>query len=324
MPQEAQPAPANDEPVWTCSIGLPPSSTSGALASRRCTSGNGTAKWLTVAGMSAAADHATNRAFWDELAAAHGQDDYYDTRALIAGQSSLVAEEEQALAAAVGGRARLDGVDIVHVQCHIGFDAVTLARRGGRVTGVDFSPVALAKARSIAERCGVEVDWVEADVCEIPERLHGRFDLAWATVGVLCWIGDLEAWMRSVAAVLRPRGQLVLMDGHPLGKMVSTTDPLTVAMPYGGGVRLPDSDGSPYANVEVRPGPNVQFAYSLGEVVTAAADAGLRIVQLVEHLDVSFDHRSGGVHEEPDGRWRLRVDGQALPTLFTLRALRPQ
>ena len=47
-------------------------------------------------------------------------------------------------------------------------------------------------------------------------------------------------------------------------------------------------------------------------------------MQLVEHLDASFDHRSGVVHEERDGRWRLRVVGQALPTLFTLRALRPE
>ena len=277
--------------------------------------------------MSTAADHAANRAYWDVLAAAHGQDDYYDTRALIGGESSLVAEEEQALSAAVGDSARLDGVDIVHVQCHIGFDAITLARRGGRVTGVDFSPVALAKASSIAERCGVEVDWVEADVCEISERLeglHGRFDLAWATIGVLCWIGDLEAWMRSVATMLRPRGQMVLVDGHPLGTMISTIDPLALTVPYGGGARLPNSDGLSYAGVEVRPGANVEFAYSLGEVVTAAAAAGLEIVQLVEHLDVSFDHRSGVVHHERDGRWRLRVDGQALPTLYTLRAVRPE
>lgn len=278
---------------------------------------------ITVADMGTCADHVANRAYWDELAAAHGQDDYYDTRSLIAGKSSLVAEEEQALSATVGGRARLDGVDIVHVQCHIGFDAITLARRGGQVTGVDFSPVALAKARSIAERCGVEIDWVEADVCDVPERLHRRFDLAWATVGVLCWIGDLEAWMRSVAAMLRARGQLVLVDGHPFAGMLSASDPLALAVPYGGGARLPKGDGSSYANVDVRAGPHVGFAYSLGEVVTAAAAAGLAVAELVEHLDVSFDPRSGIVHRERDGRWRLRVDGQALPTLYSLRAVRP-
>ena len=42
--------------------------------------------------------HTTNRAHWDSLAAFHGQDDYYDSRALAAGQSSLTEEEERALA----------------------------------------------------------------------------------------------------------------------------------------------------------------------------------------------------------------------------------
>ncbi len=121
----------------------------------------------------------------------------------------------------------------------------------------------------------------------------------------------------------RPRGQLVLVDGHPLGTMVTATDPLVLSGPYGGGHRLPYTGGSSYAGVEVRPGPTVEFAYSPGEVVTAAADAGLRIVQLVEHLDVSFDPRSGVVHQERDGRWRLRVDGRPLPTLYTLLAVRP-
>ena len=106
--------------------------------------------------------------------------------------------------------------------------------------------------------------------------------------------------------------------------MVTATDPLVLSCPYGGGQRLPYSEGSSYAGVEVRPGPNVEFAYSLGEVVTAAADVGLMIVQLVEHLDASFDSRSGVVHQERDGRWRLRIDGRPLPTLYTLRAVRPE
>jgi len=43
------------------------------------------------------ADHELNQASWDQLAAIHGQDSYYDTDALSAGASSLIAEEEAAL-----------------------------------------------------------------------------------------------------------------------------------------------------------------------------------------------------------------------------------
>jgi SAM-dependent methyltransferase len=50
------------------------------------------------------------------------------------------------------------------LACGAGRNAVWLAERGWRVTGVDFSPVALAAARRLAAERGVEVEWIEADV----------------------------------------------------------------------------------------------------------------------------------------------------------------
>lgn len=34
----------------------------------------------------------------------------------------------------------VSGLDVCHLQCHIGTDTLSLARAGARVTGVDFSP----------------------------------------------------------------------------------------------------------------------------------------------------------------------------------------
>jgi len=50
------------------------------------------------------------------------------------------------------------------VACGEGRNALWLAEGGWDATGVDFSPVGLDKARSIAARRGVEVEWIEADV----------------------------------------------------------------------------------------------------------------------------------------------------------------
>jgi len=50
------------------------------------------------------------------------------------------------------------------VACGEGRNAVWLAEQGWRVTGVDFSDVALAKARDLAEARGVGADWVHADL----------------------------------------------------------------------------------------------------------------------------------------------------------------
>lgn len=263
-------------------------------------------------------DHQLNRASWDELAAAHGQDDYYDSARLVAGASSLIAEEDAALVAA--GCAELTGRHVLHVQSHIGFDAITFARRGAHVTAVDFSPIALSKARALADRCGVDIEWVCADAVDLPSSLDERFDLAWATVGVLCWIRDVEAWMRAVARTLAPGGSLVLIDGHPLRRVLKS-DPVRVSRPYGGGTRIETAAGSDYAT-RTQTGPQVQFLHSLGEIVSAAAAAGLRVTQLVEHTELSCDICDTGILREEDGKYRRRLDGYVTPVLFTLIAQR--
>src|SRR3954453_21754586 len=228
-----------------------------------------------------------NRAYWDSLAAVHGSDAYYDDDALVRGADTLRALESAGVREAVGAVA---GLDVIHVQCHIGHDTISLARRGARVTGVDFSPASLARARELARRAArraeVNVDFVEADSTALPVQLHNRFDLAYATMGVICWIGDMEAWRRSAAAVLRPSGRLLLVDLHPLYQMLESVDPLSADFPYGNdGGRSFDEDGS-YADPDARLAAteSVQYGHSLGELVTAAVQAGLRVERLGEAL----------------------------------------
>lgn len=54
----------------------------------------------------------------------------------------------------------------VDVACGEGRNSVWLAERGWSVTGVDFSSVALERARRIGGERHVAVEWVEADVLE--------------------------------------------------------------------------------------------------------------------------------------------------------------
>ena len=206
----------------------------------------------------------------------------------------------------------------------IGFDSISLARRGARVTGADFSPASLAKARDLAARAGVEVEFVEADATALPAELHGRFDLVYSTMGVISWIEDLGAWMRSVHAALRPGGRLVLVEIHPLYNMISAREPLELDFPYAAdGPRRFEGPGS-YADqeAEVAAPTEIVYAHSLGETVAAAIAAGLRIDALHEHLDTDFDPRGDVLVPEDDGRLALRVSGERLPVLFTLLASR--
>jgi 2-polyprenyl-3-methyl-5-hydroxy-6-metoxy-1,4-benzoquinol methylase len=64
---------------------------------------------------------------------------------------------------------------VLDVACGEGRNSVWLAERGWDATGVDFSPVALERARRMADEHDVEVTWVEADVTTW--EAHATYDL---------------------------------------------------------------------------------------------------------------------------------------------------
>jgi SAM-dependent methyltransferase len=269
-----------------------------------------------------------NRAHWNERADLHSRigSRYYDRDALVAGSVALGDLEEAAVREAVGKPdGDVAGMDVLHVQCHLAYDSIVLARRGARVVGADFSEVALAKAADLADRCGVELELVEADSRALPPSLHGRFDLVYATIGVVGWIDDIGAWMRSAASALRPGGRLALVELHPLYVAVGSLDPLVLDFPYGfdGPQRFEASGSYVDPGAATQANVTVEYGHSLGEIVTAAVAAGLSVRALHEHLDAAHPFRADVLREpDADGRYRLRLGGQPMPLVYTLIAER--
>ena len=275
---------------------------------------------------------AHNLNHWEQLATFHGtgDDDYYDLEAIVAGGSRMGEPERQALARAAGPHG-LQGKRVAHVQSHLGLDSVTMAREGARVTAIDFSATALSRLKALAEQCGLDIATVEADSRNLPQTLNGTFDLAYATIGVLCWIDDVGAWMHSVERILKPGGQLVFVECHPLLTMMDTVEPLIMDFPYGGGKAFTFTGTGTYSNRDADLSwTTVQYPHSLGEIVTACVEAGLRLTYLEEHT--GCDYSMGKIPgPEGDGYCRIRlgsgspdgdpsVPGEPLPVLFTLIA----
>jgi SAM-dependent methyltransferase len=97
------------------------------------------------------------------------------------------------------------------VACGEGRNAVWLAERGWRVTGVDFSDVALAKAEQLAASRDVEVAWIRADVLDYrAEQL--AFDLV-ALLYLQLPGAELARALRSSVAAVAPGGTLIVL-GH--------------------------------------------------------------------------------------------------------------
>jgi SAM-dependent methyltransferase len=95
--------------------------------------------------------------------------------------------------------------------CGEGADAVWLARRGWRVTAVDISGVALARAAAHAAEAGVEVDFQRHDLQE--SFPVGEWDLVSVQFLHFWEHFDREKILRRAATAVAPGGVL-LIEGH--------------------------------------------------------------------------------------------------------------
>jgi transposase InsO family protein len=83
----------------------------------------------------------------------------------------------------------VNGLRGIHLQCQIGTDTVALARLGASMTGIDFSPAAIAEARRLADRTGADARFIEADVYDaVSAAGEGGYDLVFTGIGALCWL----------------------------------------------------------------------------------------------------------------------------------------
>jgi SAM-dependent methyltransferase len=214
----------------------------------------------------------------------------------------------------------------LHLQCHIGTDTLSLARLGARMTGLDFSPAALAEARRLAERTGADVDFVEADACDAVDRLGAEaFDLVFTGIGAICWLPDIRRWARVVAALLRPGGRLFMREGHPMLWALDDADrdALVVKFPYfeRDEAMVYDEQGT-YVETDAVFTHTVSESWNhgLGEIITALLDEGLRLDMLVEHDSVPWEALPGQMERIGGGEWRIRDRPWRVAHSYTLQA----
>ncbi|QOR71200.1 class I SAM-dependent methyltransferase [Ruania alkalisoli] len=271
--------------------------------------------------------YTANRANWDDRANVHAASNAYDLDGFAADPtriSSVIREDMGLLAPHLGERADrpdqlLDGLDVCHLQCHIGTDTLSMARLGARVTGVDLSPVSLGHARELADRCGLEARWVESEVTQAGSAVGETFDHVHTSIGTICWVQDLRAWARAIAALLRPGGTFFFRDQHP---MLATMDDLVTddvrvgnrywslpegrAFTYDDGATYVDGDHDQITSTR-----NFEWPHPVSETLQALLDAGLQLVAVGEHdtlpwqaLPVMVQDGDAFVLPQP---WRERV-----------------
>ena len=272
-----------------------------------------------------------NQANWDERVPIHiAAKQTYDIEALRARRQSGPLDPTSGPRSSASRPAATRASP--YLQCHFGMDSLRIARMGAAVTGVDFSPPAIATARTLAADLGLtdRARFVEANVydalSELPEP--ASFDRVFVTWGALCWLPDMVAWARVVAAFLAPGGYLALADAHPFGYVFDSTKAASDGMPgwympYLARMASFEDDARDYADPGARLSNSRtwQWLHPVSDILTALIEAGLRIDRFREHDSCvwrMFDNlveRGPGDYTWPDKPW--------LPLSFSLRAVKP-
>jgi demethylmenaquinone methyltransferase/2-methoxy-6-polyprenyl-1,4-benzoquinol methylase len=98
------------------------------------------------------------------------------------------------------------GDRVLDACCGTGDLAIAAEREGGIVTGLDFSPRMLERAR----RKSATIAWVQGDLLDLPFA-DASFDAATVGFGVRN-VTDLELALRQLRRVLRPGGRLAILE----------------------------------------------------------------------------------------------------------------
>lgn len=263
-----------------------------------------------------------NRRHWEEIVPIHATSEFYGVDGFKSGELTLGPTELEELG-------DVSGKSLLHLQCHFGLDTLSWARKGAVVTGIDFSPQAIETAQALAAGAGIDARFMVSDLYSLPERLDGQFDIVFTSKGVLCWLPDITRWAQVAAHFVRPGGTFYLVEFHPFA-MVFDGSPdvrdLRVRYRY---FHTEDperfeEDGT-YADLSahVKHQVTYEWRHTLGDVVSALVDTGLRIEFLHEFPYCTF--QLFPFMEPLEGQTlRLTKHDGSVPLLYSIKATKPE
>lgn len=260
-----------------------------------------------------------NRANWNDRVPIHAASKFYDLDGWAANPLPLQPWESEYTG-------DVTGLDVVHLQCHIGTDTLALLVSGAKsVTGIDFSGEALEVARDLAERSGLadRATFVESDVYRASEVLDGKqFDLVFVSLGALCWLPSVARWAEQVSLCLKPGGRLYIHDVHPVAWARDENDPtrwaytyFEEAKPFEDTIDVTYTDG----DGRLEHSKAYEWNHSMGELINALIAQGMRIDSLTEH-DWTVFEMFAGMTDNGQSQFHLPTDMPRLPLTFSLTA----
>lgn len=259
-----------------------------------------------------------NLKYWDEIAPIHYKS--YNIESLKQGKSAIDEIQQEELYP-------ITNKTLLHLQCHIGTDTLSLARDGAIVTGIDYSKESINVANKLKEELNIPATFLQSNVYDLKDNLEGQFDIVYTSQGALMWLKDIKEWANIVAHYLKPNGIFYIMEIHPLLYTLgdNTKDGLNIKHSYfnqkdpsawGG----EDNEHPDYSAKDfVYKNKTYEWTWNMSDIINALIQSGLEI-QLFNEYDKLFYQAFPEMEKDEKGWWILKDYKNTIPYTFTLKA----
>ncbi len=253
-----------------------------------------------------------NKDSWNEKVDIHVKSDFYDNENFKKGKCSLNDIELEFLN-------NIKGKSILHLQCHFGQDSISLSRRGAIVTGVDISNKAIETAIELAKETNSGAQFICSDIYELPHHLDKQFDILFTSYGTIGWLPDMNKWANVVSRFLKPKGQFLIAEFHPIVWMFDD-DFSEIKYNYcNDGPIIENNDGT-YAEKDAQiTQKHITWNHGLSEVINALIQENLEIKCLNEY-DYSPYNCLNKMVEVEKGKFRIEHIGNKIPLVYAIAA----
>lgn len=253
-----------------------------------------------------------NKNLWNHKTEIHYHSDFYDNDAFIKGKDSLNPVE-------IGLLGEIKGKKILHLQCHFGQDTISLSRRGALVTGIDFSEKAIEKANKLNNLLGTNAKFILSDVYRLPEILHEQFDMVFTSYGVIGWLPDMRRWAEVINHFLKPGGEFILVEFHPVVWMFSD-DFKRIEYNYMDSQPIIEELQGTYtdrtADIKEK---SVCWNHGLSTVIDSILKTGLKITDFKEYDYSPYDCFENTIKID-DRKFMIKGLEEKIPMIYSLKA----
>ncbi len=259
-----------------------------------------------------------NKKLWEEWTEIHKTAELYNVKGFLQGDETLDPIEIKELG-------DVNEKSLLHLMCHFGLDTLSWARRGARVTGVDFSENSIEFAKNLAKKIKINAQFICSAIYDLPKVHQEKYDLVFTSGGVLTWLPDLTKWAEVVSFFLKQGGIFYIREFHPFA-LVFDEEATELKLRYN---YFPNEDPLSFENTfsyasdkRHKPLTSYEWAYPISIFINSLIRHGLRIEFFNEFPYTTYQAYPFLFKQKIENvdYWTLPDKKIQLPLMFSLKA----